>query len=672
MSISVASATEDVQTDAADLQAVDDVDEVIADDDTGQSGNDAPTEPQTFGDLKTLIDQASAGSKIDLNNDYETGQVIVIKDKEGLVIDGHNHTLDGKSNERIFAIRTNNVTLQNIVFKNGYQADNPGGAVWASNECTAVTLINCTFINNKAAFGGAFYTSNGENKIINCTFDKNTATNTGGAIILHGNNNIIENCIFKNNKATSTNGGAVAFIDGTSNNKIIGSTFNENSATKDGGAIYIAEGNGNQISDNKFIKNSANIGGAVSFYQTGYSTVINNLFTDNTAVNLGGAIRYNIASSDKKTTISGNKFKNNNAQNSGALHIDGKNVEISSNEFDNNKATQGYAGTIQFNGNSLNILNNNITNTSAKTNGGAIVVKTGTSMTIKSNNIINAQAQNGGAIHVESGSATIDSNNFTKCSATNRGGAIKADTKVIVTENTFKDNKATDKGSDVFIYNGDNSQVKNNDFTTYTTNSLITYGNVAIQDNKGFKETLKIETLNLNYAVTTTTKYLTVVLKNSKGTGVSGKKLTITLNGREYSGTTNANGQFKTKIVLTTAKKYPCTVKFAGDDSNLAASYSFKISVNKVATKITSPAKTFKKSAAKKVVVTLKAGKTLLKKQKVTIKINKNTFKGTTNNKGKATIKIKLTKKGTFKGTLKFAGTSKYAASTGKVTIKIK
>ena len=256
------------------------------------------------------------------------------------------------------------------------------------------------------------------------------------------------------------------------------------------------------------------------------------------------------------------------------------------------------------------------------------------------------------------------------------GGAIKGgDTdnkvKLTMTGNNFNGNTAN-KGADIRIYNCDGSQVKNNNFVTYTANSIITYGSVAVQDNKGFKDVPTITTLNKNYAVTTTAKYLTVVLKNSKGTGVAGKTLTITLNGKPYTGVTNANGQFKTKITLSKIGKYSCTVKFAGDDSYAPAKTSFDLYVNKAATKISSPAKTFKKSKTKKVVLTLKSGKKALAKKKVSIKINKKTYKGTTNKYGKATIKIKLTKKGTYKGTLKYAGNKTYKACTGKVTIKVK
>ena len=75
----------------------------------------------------------------------------------------------------------------------------------------------------------------------------------------------------------------------------------------------------------------------------------------------------------------------------------------------------------------------------------------------------------------------------------------------------------------------------------------------------------------------------------------------------------------------------------------------------------------------KKVVITLKnsKGKAIAKK-KVTLIVNKKKYTVKTNKKGKATFKVKLTKKGTFKYTAKFAGDTQYKAvkKAGKIKIK--
>ena len=95
---------------------------------------------------------------------------------------------------------------------------------------------------------------------------------------------------------------------------------------------------------------------------------------------------------------------------------------------------------------------------------------------------------------------------------------------------------------------------------------------------------------------------------------------------------------------------------------------------SKKATKITAKKKTFKKALkVKKYSITLKSGKTPLKKVQVTIKIGKKTYKAKTNNKGKATFKIKkLTKKGKYKAVVKFKGNKNYKATSKKVKITVK
>ena len=94
----------------------------------------------------------------------------------------------------------------------------------------------------------------------------------------------------------------------------------------------------------------------------------------------------------------------------------------------------------------------------------------------------------------------------------------------------------------------------------------------------------------------------------------------------------------------------------------------------KKASKITAKKKTFKKSLkVKKYSITLKSGKTPIKKVQVTIKVGKKTYKAKTNAKGKATFKIKkLTKKGKYNAVIKFKGNKSYKATSKKVKITIK
>ena len=76
---------------------------------------------------------------------------------------------------------------------------------------------------------------------------------------------------------------------------------------------------------------------------------------------------------------------------------------------------------------------------------------------------------------------------------------------------------------------------------------------------------------------------------------------------------------------------------------------------------------------AKKVKFTLKDanGKAIAGK-KITVKVNGKTFSAKTNSKGVATISVKVTKKGKFTATAKFAGDKAYKAITKKAYFTVK
>ena len=176
------------------------------------------------------------------------------------------------------------------------------------------------------------------------------------------------------------------------------------------------------------------------------------------------------------------------------------------------------------------------------------------------------------------------------------------------------------------------------------------------------------------YLATAKTKSLTATLKDAKGNVLANKKVTFTVNGKTYTATTNAKGVATVKLALTAAKTYTVTIKFAGDNVYAASTVSAKVKLNKEKTKVTAPKKTFKRSKkVKKVVITLKnsKGKAVAKK-KITLTVNKKKYTAKTNKKGKATIKVKLTKKGTFKYKVKFAGDTQYKAAKKNGKIKIK
>lgn len=173
-----------------------------------------------------------------------------------------------------------------------------------------------------------------------------------------------------------------------------------------------------------------------------------------------------------------------------------------------------------------------------------------------------------------------------------------------------------------------------------------------------------------------TSKNLVVTLKDANGKVLKNKKVTVKLNGKTYSKSTDSNGKVSIAIPKTLAvKSYTASVTFAGDSSYAKSTKSVSVVVSKAAPKLSAAAKTFKTSdKTKKYTVTLKTDKgAVYKNAKVTVKVNKVTYTVKTNAKGQATFKLtKLTKKGTYSAAVKFAGDSKYKAVSKNVKITVK
>ena len=167
-----------------------------------------------------------------------------------------------------------------------------------------------------------------------------------------------------------------------------------------------------------------------------------------------------------------------------------------------------------------------------------------------------------------------------------------------------------------------------------------------------------------------------VTLKDSKGNPLVGRKVTVTLNNVAYTAVIPSDGVGEITIPSNLAvKTYDVTVSFAGETGISPKTINTQVVVKKATPKITASKKTFKvKDKYKKYQVTLKTNKNkVYKKQKITIKVNGKTYSAKTSSKGIATFKLtKLTKKGTFKATVKYSGNSKFKAvsKTVKITVK--
>ena len=169
-------------------------------------------------------------------------------------------------------------------------------------------------------------------------------------------------------------------------------------------------------------------------------------------------------------------------------------------------------------------------------------------------------------------------------------------------------------------------------------------------------------------------KNLVVTLKDINGKVLANKKVTVKLGSISKTLKTNSKGQVSVNVATLVPKTYTATVKFAGDSSYKASTVKPKVVVNKVKPKLAAKAKTFKvKAKVKKYTATLKNNKgKVLKKAKLTLKVGKKTYTAKTNAKGVATFKVKLTNKGKYTGTVKFAGNKYFKAISKKVKVTVK
>lgn len=177
-----------------------------------------------------------------------------------------------------------------------------------------------------------------------------------------------------------------------------------------------------------------------------------------------------------------------------------------------------------------------------------------------------------------------------------------------------------------------------------------------------------------------------IALNDINGEEISFEKITYSLNGgADVTDTTdeyghiyinNLEGDVKITAKYTGSDKYygnslTATVSFAKQSTTTPASTP-TVKVTKKATTLKIAKKTFKKKATKKLTATLKSSGKAIKNKKITFKVNGKTYSAKTNAKGVATVKIKLTKKGTFKYTAKFAGDAAYKAVSKTNKIKVK
>jgi hypothetical protein len=229
-----------------------------------------------FSELNNLVKN---GGEINFDKNYRYDSVLDGDLKEitinvaNTVINGNGFAVDGANTARLFKITADNVTVNNITFKNGKRSGE-GAAIQLSSSNNIIA--NSTFVGNDG-YAAVQLASSNNNLITNCEFNNNKGSYGGAICISASNNNQITQSIFTSNEA-SNNGGAITLMGASTSNSISNCVFTDNEAGFNAGAIAFVSVQKNNVSDSIFINNKASNNGGAIFGMMGENTIENCIF----------------------------------------------------------------------------------------------------------------------------------------------------------------------------------------------------------------------------------------------------------------------------------------------------------------------------------------------------------------------------------------------------------
>ena len=610
-----------------------------------------------------------------------------------------------------------NATIVNCIFRDN-EASDSGGAVqfWQSSNST---VSSCTFINNTAngSYGGALYWfgyggkltdcnfednhgvnggavwSDSANVVNNCNFTNNIADEAGGAVNWRYGAPNITNCIFDNNSAQI--GGAL-YLNKSSEDSFVSNCDFINNTADVGGAIYNDNSTDGIVTGCNFIENAANNGdgGAIYLYFAGTdspywnyhdASAINCSFISNSALNGdGGAIYWSLS---EEGSISGCNFEDNKAINGGAISWEGTDCTLDDCYFISNSAS-GDGGAIYSSGDIGNFSSSDFILNSANGNGGAVF-----NGTVVNCNFEDNTANDGSDIY----EGTADSCIFY--------GDTPSGIEILQPTFTVNDLVYTYKAPKKLTFNliSANGVALNNrnvvveiyykNGTLFGTYNCLSDGllvNLPIGSYDAVCKVTDFDLAPVNASITVnkipttitasavtavynTNKYLVITLKDAQGKLLTNATVYVKL-GTVKTYKTNANGQIKILVGKLVPKTYTAVITFNGYSTHQKSTKNVTVRVTKAKSAITAYSKSFRRALrTKNYSITLKSGRTLIKKAYVYLRVNRKTFRATTNTRGIATFRISnLKKKGKFLAIIVYRGNAYYLKSNRRVYLTIK
>lgn len=572
----------------------------------------------TFEDIKNAISISEENSTIKINGTYVgNGNSIYIK--KNITLEGENAVLDAKGLSGIL-VSDKSITLKNIIFRNS-----------AGNEAVhiegSVTLINCTFENNKNTALKCKGNIKSDNaNIINCNFKNNYIALESIGLAL-----TIENSTFKSNKVSIDDEATIIITD---TNKYPSKVSIKNSSFISNAGYYSVfyielknSASSNIINNCYFNNNKANEYGVINLYR-GTLTIMNSVFGNNTRAIY--TLTPNEYFKDNKLTIKNSTFEGNKK----VLLRNEINCLIDSCTFKNNNA-------LIYNYDSLTVKNSKFLN-----NNGAIE-----NLCPKTTSIINSTFTNSSnkltSVYSVDGTLKIKDSTF-KC---NSEAAIISYKKLSITRN----GKTTSYKKYVTLTN---SFKPFSILVDYTVKKLTT----SYRSGKTFKvKTIFRKSKNpcsnikLDMKVFNGKKYVTMFYATANSKGIA------------YFNITRLKvGSYKVKIE---SQYYnPCHLSFNSHNSS--------IRIKKASTVVKAPkvSARFKKSKYFKVTIKNKVSKKAVSKIKVKINVytgkKYKTYTVKTNKKGIAKLNTKKIKKGKHKVVISSGNKNYIISKKSKITIK--
>lgn len=621
LSLSAVSAADDTASDIS--STIDDVtlektvnEEIISEEGTGETTQ----EPKSFTNLNDTIN-GNSDDYISLDSDYnytddDSDFQHGINITRDVTINGNGHTIDGNNAARIFQVQECTVVFQNIDFVNGRSPGSYGdaGALWVYDGAKA-TAENCTFTNNHGTYrGGA---THGDCTAINCTFTNNGVNGNknekdGGSM----NRGTAIDCTFVNNHAGGCGG---AIFNGTA----VNCTFIYNSA-QSGADVYNTE-----CDENCLFLDSAYL--TASDLITTYNSGEKLLFNFSAMVD-DEEISFNNVNVEIKISQNGEEIGTYRAYSgeergwivtlepgtyNATLSVgpaEPANVTITVNKIDAEISTSaedislfvGDESAVEY---ALN---------PSDADGDIIFTSSNPEVvSVDSTGAIKALSEGTVTITISLSSDHYNAPDATVNVEISRKTPELTATSVTTTYNVNKDLVITLKDEKGEALSGEEVTVDLNGTKTYTTDengqvkiatgSLVpnTYnvkisfagndyylGSDATAEVTVKKATPKMTASAKTFTFEDKTKKYTVTLKDNKGNALKNTKVTLKVNGKSYTATTNSKGVATFKLSdITKGKKltkkatYNAVISFAGDKYYNKVTKNVKLSVKAYAWK---------------------------------------------------------------------------------------